>query len=166
MWTGTRASDGTIVLDRSADEIKSTNTGGLFLHAYSNLTADCSSYSVFANAKTGVTGSSHRVGVLGRWLDTSGGNGYCARIGGDATWHLEKYTNGTITILDSGSIAGFGSGATYYDIELRMTGTTIAMYIDDVLKGSETDTTHTTGTHGVFLRNGFVRMTSTSAVYP
>lgn len=165
IWDGTDASDGSILLNRSNDEINSSNTGGVTKIAFSNLTADCSNYAVTGNAKTGTTGSSHRVGVLGRWLNTSGGNGYRFRIEGDGTARLERVVNGTATDLDTDTVAGF-SASTYYDIELRMNGTTIQGYVGGVLECSATDSTHTSnGSPGILLRNGNIRMTSVEAEY-
>ncbi len=166
LWIGTDANDGSILLERGSDEIRSSNSGGLTKTAYSNLSANCSNYSVLGNAKTGSTTSSNRVGVLGRWLDTSGGNGYRARIEGDGTARLEVVTNGTALDLDTDPIAGF-SASTYYDIELRMSGTAISMYVNGVLECTATSSAHVAnGTNGALLRNTNARLTSTSLVYP
>lgn len=165
LWTGSDTGDGKLVLDRGTDEIKSTNTGGLTNKAFPNLTADCTNYSVSASVKTGTTGNSHRVGVYGRWLDTSGGNGYRGRIEGDGTVRLEVITNGTALDLDTDTVASF-SASTYYDLELRMSGALIRVYVNGVLECSATDTAHSeAGTIGMYLRNANVRMTSFSAAY-
>lgn len=165
LWIGTDAGDGSIVLDRGNDEIKSTVSGGVSKTAYSNLTANCADYSVFANVKIGASGTSNRVEVLGRYLDTSGGNGYRARLSGDGTAQLAILTNGTGIELDADPVAGFSASA-YYDVELRMTGSTISMYVNGVLECTATDTTHTAnGTNAVILRNTACRVTSTSLEY-
>lgn len=164
-WTGTHAEDGSIVLDRANDDIKSTDALGNTKYAYIDTTAECANYTVSGIAKTGTTGSSNRVGVLGRWVETLGGNGYRLRIQGDAVVRLEKVVNGTAFDLDVDSIAGF-SGSTYYTLDLKMNGSTIEGYIDGVLKCSATDSDHTSaGVPGVMLRNTSVRLTSISATY-
>jgi len=164
-WEGTDATDGSIVIDRSNDEIKSTNTGGVTKTAFTTLTANCSNYSVTGSMKTGSTGNSHRVGVLGRWINTSGGNGYRGRIEGDGTVRLEKVTNGTSLDLDTDTIAGFSS-STYYSVELRMAGSTISVYVGGVLECTASDSAHVTpGSVGVLLRNGNIRLTSVTATY-
>jgi len=163
-WLGTDASDGSIVLDRSAGEIRSTNSGGVTKTSTLDFTATCADYSVTATAKTGSTGTSHRVGVRGR-IQPVGDNCYRFRIEGDGTARLEKVVSGTASDLATGTVASF-SASTYYPIELRMSGTTIQGYVDNVLKCSATDSTYTTpGSIGILLRNANVRMTALVAAY-
>lgn len=165
-WLRTEDDGGEVVVDRSTDELKSTNNSGNTKLTYWSLTANCTNYSVFASVKTGGATNSSRVGVLGRWLDTSGGNGYRFRLEGDGALRLESVTNGTAILIDSDTVASF-SASTYYTLELRMSGTTIQGYVNDVLECSATNTTHTSaGSPGSLLRNSSVRMTSLSAAYP
>lgn len=164
LWIGANASDGSLVVDRSNDEAKSTNTSGITKVSYLNLSADCTNYSVFASVKSGSTTSANRVGVLGRY-DGGSDTGYRFRIEGDGTARLEKVVNGTATDLDTDPIAGF-SVSTYYSIELRMSGTTISGWVNGVQECTATDAAITTaGTIGMLLRNGNVRITSISAAY-
>jgi hypothetical protein len=165
IWSGANSTDGTLVVDRSVDEVKSTNGTGLTKVSYLSLSADCTNYSVFASAKAGSTTNSNRVGIMGRY-DGATDTGYRFRIEGDGTARLEKLVNGTNTDLDTDPIAGF-SVTTYYSLELRMSGTTISGWVNGVQECLATDASITTpGTIGMIIRNGNARLTSISAAYP
>lgn len=167
-WQGANASDGSLVINRTNDEVNSTNTGGVYKTSYSGTVPACANYTVSISAKTGTSGSSHKVGVLGRWSAASSGNGYRFLIEGDGTARLQKIVNGATTDLGTHTISGFAAGGwvTYYTIELRMNGTSIAGYVGGILQVIVTDSTFASaGTAGIMLRNGNVRMTSFSVTY-
>ncbi len=164
-WLGD-ASDGEVVVDRTADELRSTNTTGDTKTVYLDIAPACADYSVFGSGKTGSTGSSQRLGLRGRWSDDGGGSdGYAARIAGDGSVLLEVYVNGTATTLDTDTVASF-SASTYYSMELRLTGTSIEFYVNDVLEASATNSAVTSaGSVGALLRNNNPRLTSISGAY-
>jgi hypothetical protein len=99
-------------------------------------------YSVFCdyNVKT-MTG---HMGLAGR-IHATNNTHYLIYADPANVWVLAKRVNGVLTVLNN-SINTDGAGT--YELELRMTGTTIAWYVDGVLIGDETDSSITAAGYG------------------
>jgi hypothetical protein len=99
-------------------------------------------YSVFCdyNIKT-MTG---HMGLAGR-IHATNNTHYLIYADPANVWVLGKRVGGVLTVLNN-SINTPGTGT--YDLELRMTGTTIAFYVDGVLQADETDSAITAAGYG------------------
>ena len=118
------------------------------------VTPPSADYSVFGTISTLASAGGYEYGVLGR----------CAAAA--LTWYratydnqnsrvrLFKYVAGSQTQLGVDVSATIGIGASK-SLELRMTGTAIALYLDSVLQISATDSDVTAaGVPGIYLSNG------------
>jgi hypothetical protein len=117
----------------------SGSAGALFYLPVVPFSAD---YSVFCdyNIKT-MTG---HMGLAGR-IHATNNTHYLIYADPANVWVLAKRVNGVLTVLNN-SINTDGAGT--YELELRMTGTTIAWYVDGVLIADETDSSITAAGYG------------------
>ncbi len=76
-------------------------------------------------------------------------NAYYLRVTDGGTWSILKNSiSGTLTTLNSGSIASFGTN-TWHTLALSFQGSTITAQIDGTTVGTATDATYSTGQVGV-----------------
>lgn len=88
--------------------------------------------------------SNDAIGVVGR-QDTSNGFGtfYFARYETiDQSWNLGKYVNGSLTYLNYVTGQALTPGQSYH-LKLAMSGSSLSVYVNDVLKASATDSSIT-----------------------
>jgi hypothetical protein len=82
-------------------------------------------------------------------------NGYrCS--GNNSTWYITRLTGGTGTDIATGSLS-FAPGDV---LEVRAVGTTISLYKNDALVGSQTDANYTSGAPAIEFYNANVTMTT------
>jgi len=148
-WTKLSGNN-TVITD--LDRARRSGTGAS-VH-YATTTPSSANYGVQADltVKSLPSGSADIAGVVGR-LDTgvSSGTFYTVRYVVDsAQWSLARSSAGTISTLATYNQT-LSAGSTY-NMRLAMNGSTISMYIDNVLRGSATDANITaTGKGGLRL---------------
>jgi hypothetical protein len=88
----------------------------------------------------------------------AGINGYYMEISGSGAWRLKKIVAGSVTVLDSGTVAaelGSFSESTFYDVKVEAQSSTIKGYLNDNEVASVTDSdVSATGSVGISMRNG------------
>ena len=110
---------------------------------YTTATPPSADYSVEADlvVRSNMTGD--MAGVIGRH-NTATNTFYMARWEqSDASWNLVKYTNGTVSYLNYAASQPALVVNEAYRIRLEMTGTTLNLYVNGVLKVTTTDATIT-----------------------
>ncbi|MDX6372104.1 MAG: hypothetical protein QOD98_1092, partial [Nocardioidaceae bacterium] len=114
---------------------------------YVDATPPSADYSVEADLDVMSNLGSDATGVIGR-LNTATNTFYLARweqsaFGATGTWRLARYTNGTVTSLAALTAQAQPVAGETYRIKLDMSGSSLALYVNGVLKVSATDATLT-----------------------
>ena len=110
---------------------------------YIDATPTTADYSVEADLDVMSNLGSDATGVIGR-LNTATNAFYLARweqaaFGTTGTWRLARYNNGTVTSLAALTGQAQPVAGEAYRIELEMVGTSLALYVNGVLRVSATD---------------------------
>lgn len=127
-WTKHTAGSATTA-EIASGRVRGTASGAaMYYHSGSPANAD---YSVLADVYEASDPTAYAVGVVGR-VDTTAVTGYMARharttASSTDAWQLYKFVAGTFTQLGSNSTDAITTG-TSAQVELRMEGTTIALY--------------------------------------
>ena len=151
-----------------SNEVRQQSSGGQYYAGRYESNMDSGDYSVTATIRC--TDGASGVGVIGRMTAsgtaTSDIDGYAAFYFPGDRWYLQRLVNGQDSFGGSGvaldDYVGSTTAGTNYTVELRMSGTSIDVYIDSTLRMSATDSGLSTGRAGLMSYGG---ANSTNAPY-
>lgn len=144
-WSQHASASATAAIDSTGGRAQ-TNSAGTSLNAAYLLspTPPSADYSVFATIVRVSTGTGNPAcEVIGRGANGTGSTLTCYLAGheinaGTQRWRLRKLVNGSATTLSSTVTATLTQDQAY-QVELRMAGTTVSLYVDGVLTITATD---------------------------
>ena len=138
------APDSTYVYKQTNNNASATPNAG---DTWSYKAAAWTNYTVEARMKLdSFSGSNRFMGLYGRWLDNT--HYYYAALRTSGTLELKKRVDSTITPLVT-AISFTVTPGTWYRVKLSLDGNNIAVYVNDVLKLSATDSAIASGGVGV-----------------
>ena len=109
---------------------------------YTTATPSSADYSVEADLHYKGTFASIAGGVIGRF-NTSNTSFYMARWENDETWNIVKWSSGAPAWLNSSAVQPNLTVGETYRVKLTMTGSSLQLYVNGVLKASAIDATIT-----------------------
>jgi lysophospholipase L1-like esterase len=162
-WTAHPSYAPTNAVITDANRLRANAVSSNYVH-YASGTPASADYTVKANIRPATLLAGSEIGVAGR-VATAANTMYLARyINDTASWSLDKFVAGVFTNL--GTFAQTLTATNTYELQLAMTGTTIALLVDGVSRVSVTDSgVAAAGKAGAYLASGTTAPTNTTGYH-